>query len=82
MARNSKTDAQVEMEIIRLRDSDDVRLAEKELRLKNRRRLYMAQLKWLEKRGKELRSQGITFDNIKEKMFSDLPEDDSEEVTE
>ena len=74
MARN-KTDAEVEMEIIRLRDNDDVHLAQKELRLKSRRRIYLSQLKWLEKRGKELREQGITFENIKDKMFSDLPDD-------
>lgn len=80
MARNNKTDAEVEIEIIRLKNSEDVRLAQKELRLKNRRRIYMAQLRYLENRGKELHSQGITFDNIKEKMFSDLPEETEETV--
>lgn len=74
--RETLTDEQVEMEIARLRQTEEVALAEKEVRLKNRRRIYMSQLRYLEKRGKELKRQGITFDNIKSRLFGDLPDEE------
>lgn len=67
------TDEQVELEIERLRNSDDVKLAEKEIRIKIRRRRYMYNLRAMEKRGKELSKQGITLDNIEEKLFGETP---------
>ena len=70
------TDEQVELEIERLRNSDDVKLAEKEIRIKIRRRRYMYNLRAMEKRGKELAKQGITLDNIEEELFGDTPEVD------
>lgn len=75
MARDCMTDEQVELEIIRLTDNEDVHLAQKELRIKNKRRAYAAQLKWLEKRGKELRAQGITAENMEEKLFGSVTEE-------
>lgn len=74
MARDILTDEQVEMEIARLLDSEEVQLAKKEQRIKNRRRQYMYQLKSLEKRGKQLIKEGVTMDNI-EDSFGDLEED-------
>ena len=68
------TDEQVELEIERLRNSDDVKLAEKEIRIKIRRRRYMYNLRAMEKRGKELAKQGITLDNIEEELFGETPE--------
>lgn len=83
MARNTKTAAEVEMEIARLKNSEDVRLAQKYQRLKtDRLRKQMYQLSWQEKVGKELRAQGITLENIEEKLFSDSPEEDTEESVE
>lgn len=70
------TDEQVELEIERLRNSDDVKLAEKEIRIKIRRRRYMYNLRAMEKRGKELAKQGITLDNIEEELFGETPEED------
>ncbi|MBO5463751.1 MAG: hypothetical protein J6A49_10620 [Clostridia bacterium] len=70
------TDEQVELEIERLRNSDDVKLAEKEIRIKIRRRRYMYNLRAMEKRGKELAKQGITLDNIEEELFGETPEVD------
>lgn len=67
------TDEQVELEIERLRNSDDVKLAEKEIRIKIRRRRYMYNLRAMEKRGKELAKQGITLDNIEEELFGETP---------
>lgn len=60
MARKMRdmTDADVAMEIKRLNNSEAVRLARKEHQ-------YMYQLRWLEKRGKELMSQGITEDSFR-----------------
>lgn len=76
MSREFLTDEQVELEIERLRNSDDVKLAEKEIRIKIRRRRYMYNLRAMEKRGKELAKQGITLDNIEEELFGETPEVD------
>lgn len=68
--RETFTDTQVESEIARLLESDDVKLAKAEQRIKNRRRQYMYQLRTLERRGKELSEQGYTIENI-EMMFGE-----------
>ena len=68
--RETFTDTQVEAEIARLLESDDVKLAKAEQRIKNRRRQYMYQLRTLERRGKELSEQGYTVENI-EMMFGE-----------
>ena len=73
MPREILTDEQVELEIERLLNSDDVKLAKKETRIKLRRREYMYSLRTMEKRGKELSKQGITLDNIEEELFGDTP---------
>ncbi len=62
--KQTMTDEQVEQEIARLMGSEAVRLAKKEMRIKNRRRQYMYGLRNLEKRGKELMAQGVTFDEL------------------
>ena len=74
MPRDFLTDEQVEQEIERLLNSDDVKLAKKETRIKLRRRQYMYSLRTMEKRGKELSKQGITLDNIEEELFGDTPD--------
>lgn len=73
MARTNKkwTDDAVEAEISRLQDSEYVRLARKEKQIKNRRRQYMWSLQYMEARGKQLASDGVTFDNIEEKLFGE-----------
>lgn len=79
MAREFLTDEQLEAEINRLSESEYVRLARKENRLKverQRQRLYS--LRSLEKRGKELTDMGVTLDNIKAVMFDKAEEDESE----
>ena len=63
------TDAQVEEEIKRLWDTDAVKLAKKEQQIKYRRRQQLYSLRVMEKHGKELMAQGITFENIEEKLF-------------
>jgi hypothetical protein len=64
MPNNWLTDEAVEMEIARLQQSDFVKLARKEMRLKYKRRQVLYQLRNLDKRGKELAHAGITPENI------------------
>lgn len=75
MAKDFLTDEQVEIEIDRLLNSDAVKLAKKETRIKLRRRQYMYSLRTMEKRGKELKKQGITLDNIEARLFGEIDED-------
>ena len=56
------TDAQVEQEIERLKQSPLVKLAKKEESIRNRRRQYMYTLRGYEKKGKELVRSGVTME--------------------
>lgn len=76
MPRDFYTDEQVEMEIDRLLHSDDVQLAKKEIRIKYKRRQYMYQLRNMEKRGKQLKADGITLDNMESMLFGDSLDED------
>ena len=76
MARKQWTDEEVEIEIHRLQHSEDVKLAKREQNIKNRRRQQMWNLQYLEKRGKQLRSMGITAENMEEKLFGMIGEDE------
>ena len=67
----------VDAEIERLKKTDAVKLAQKERRLINRKRKYLADLRWLEKRGKQLMADGWTADTL-ELLYQDIPEDDVE----
>ena len=64
----------VDAEIERLLKSESVKLAQKEQRLKNRRRKYLADLRWLEKRGKKLMADGWTADTL-ELLYQNIPEE-------
>lgn len=75
MAKEILTDEQVQMEIERLKGSDHVRLAQKEIRLKHKQRKWLYQLRYLEKRGKQLAAQGMTIENI-DKQINDIPVED------
>ena len=67
--RDILTDEQVEQEIARLLDSEEVKLAKKEQNILYRRRQYMYQLRSMEKRGKQLKADGVTLDNIESVLF-------------
>ena len=71
-----RTYEQVEEEIERLKNSEAVKLARKEQRIIQKRTAYMNALLSLEKRGKELAADGITMDNMREKLFNGIPEDE------
>lgn len=73
MAQVNLTDEQVEQEIERLQQSPYVKLANKERRVRTRRRQYLYGLRQLEKKGKELAAAGFTMENL---------EDFSEEIYE
>ena len=75
---NWLTDEAVELEIAKLQQSDFVKLARKELRLKYKRRQTLYQLRNLDKRGKELAKAGITPENI-ETMIA-IAEAEGEEI--
>ena len=64
MAKDFLTDEQVEIEIQRLLNSEDVKLAKAEIKWKYKRRQYMYGLRNMEKRGKQLAERGLTLENI------------------
>ena len=78
MPNNWLTDEAVEAEIARLQQSEFVKLARKEMRLKYKRRQALYQLRNLDKRGKELAKAGITPENI-EAMIA-IAEAESQEI--
>ena len=64
MAREIMTDAQVELEIARLKESPFVKLAKLEERIRLRRRQYLYCLRTYERKGKELAESGITAEML------------------
>ena len=68
MAKDFMTDEQVAREVERLKQSEYVKLAQKEIRLKNKQRKWLYQLRWLEKHGKQLAKDGITLENIEQQL--------------
>lgn len=74
MARDILTDNQVEQEIARLQESPYVKLANKERRVRNRRRMYLYHLRQMEKKGKELEASGVTAE-VLDSMYSETIEE-------
>ena len=77
MAKDYFTDAEVELEIERLRESDAVKLARREWYVRNKQRQEMYKLRNLEKRGLALMAQGVTFESLA-RMESELTEQEEE----
>ena len=76
MARHKFTPKElVETEIERLKQTEAVKLAQKEQRILMRHRKYLADLRWLEKRGKKLMDEGWSYDTI-DLMYKPIPEID------
>lgn len=75
MAREHLTDEQVEQEIERLQKSPYVKLANRERRVRERRRMYLYGLRQLEKKGRELENSGITMDVLNGMCIEDEQED-------
>lgn len=70
-------DELIEAEIERLLHSDAVKLAKCEIRIKNKRRQYMYQLRAMEKRGKQLMAEGWTADAL-ELLYREISEGETE----
>lgn len=75
MARKITPEELIDAEIERLKKTDAVKLAQKEQRMIYRKRKYLADLRWLEKRGKALMAEGWTLETI-ELLFQDIPEEE------
>lgn len=74
MARKITPEELVDAEIERLKQTEAVKLAQKERRLQMRKRKYLADLRWLEKRGKELMAEGWTAEML-ELLYKEIPDD-------
>lgn len=74
MRKEDMTDEQVELEIQRLNESEEVQLARKEQRIKYKRRQYLYQLRHYEKRGKQLMDAGATMENLEEFLYGETVE--------
>ena len=72
MSKELLSDEQVEAEINELLQSEYVKLAQYEKRIRYRRRQYLYQLRWYEKRGMVLAEEGITMEHLK---CADIPDD-------
>lgn len=77
MPRKITPEELVDAEIERLKKTEAVKLAQKEKRLLYRKRKYLADLRWLEKRGMALMAEGWTMDTL-ERLFKNMPEEDGE----
>lgn len=64
MGKEVLTDDQVEREIARLLESPHVKLAKREEQIRQRRRRYMYDLRYLEKKGKALEAAGVTLEML------------------
>lgn len=77
MPRKITPEELVDAEIERLKKTEAVKLSQKEKRLLYRKRKYLADLRWLEKRGMALMAEGWTMDTL-ELLFKNIPEEDGE----
>lgn len=77
MAREVLTDEQVEEEIARLQKSPYVKLANRERRIRERRRMYMYHLRQMEKKGRELEAAGLTMEMLNENYAFEIDEEDN-----
>lgn len=61
-------DAALEAEIARLREDEHVKLAKRYNYARNRRKQYLYQLRYYQKKGRELAALGVTMDNLNEML--------------
>lgn len=74
MARKITPEELVDAEIERLKHTEAVKLAQKERRLQMRKRNYLSDLRWLEKRGKALMAEGWTMETL-ELLYKTISEE-------
>jgi hypothetical protein len=78
MLKKGLSDARVEEEILKLQNSEFVKLARKEERNRYQRRQYLYTLRQYEKKGIELAKAGITMEML-EKMAKENAKDNEQE---
>lgn len=61
-------DTALETEIAQLREDEHVKLARRYEYARNRRKQYLYQLRWYQKKGRELAALGVTMDNLNEML--------------
>lgn len=66
----SEADAAIEAEIANLRADEYVRLAKRYEYARNRRKQYLYQLRYYQKKGRELADLGVTMENLDEMLCS------------
>ena len=64
----SEADAAIEAEIAHLRSDEYVRLAKRYEYARTRRKQYLYQLRWYQKKGRELADLGVTMENLDEML--------------
>lgn len=74
MPKEIMTDDQVEREIAWLLESPYVKLAKREEQIRQRRRRYMYDLRYLEKKGRKLEEAGITLEMLEDGYETDYCE--------
>lgn len=67
-ANQHNADAALEAEIARLREDEHVKLAKRYDYARNRRKQYLYQLRYYQKKGRELAALGVTMDNLDEML--------------
>lgn len=67
-ANQHDADAALEAEIARLREDEHVKLAKRYDYARNRRKQYLYQLRWYQKKGRELAALGVTMGNLNEML--------------
>lgn len=75
MVRQITPEELLDAEIERLRNTEAVKLAQREQRIINRKRKYLADLRWLEKRGKVLMADGWTYETL-DLLYQKIGEDE------
>ena len=66
----NEADAAMEAEIANLRADEYVRLAKRYVYARTRRKQYLYQLRYLQKKGRELAELGVTMENLDEMLCS------------
>ena len=61
-------DMALETEIARLREDEHVKLARRYEYARTRRKQYLYQLRWYQRKGRELAALGVTMDNLDEML--------------
>ena len=71
MGKRELTDAQVELEISRLKENDFVKLSKRYLVVQNRRRKLLSDLRWHYKQGQNLARNGVTMESLYDEVLEE-----------